>query len=66
MRGVRAQFAGDILTVTAVTSADQENYLNPEYVAQAIDREFHVSGGNGSHWIIRKKLFVADGETEFI
>jgi hypothetical protein len=66
MRGVKACSEGDTLTVTAMTSADQENYLNPDYVAQAIDREFNVSGENGSHWITRKKLFIADGETEFI
>jgi len=66
MRGVKVSFEGDCMTVTAITSADQENYLNPDYVAQAIDREFAVSGEKGSHWITRKKLFTADGETEFI
>jgi len=66
MRSVKAECESDTMTVTAITSADQENYLNPEYVAQAIEREFAVSGEKGSHWITRKKLFTADGVTEFI
>lgn len=66
IRSVKAESCGDRLKITAVTSADAENYLNPEYVAQAIENKFAVSGDRGWHVITRKKLFLADGETEFI
>ncbi|MBQ4354280.1 MAG: TIGR03960 family B12-binding radical SAM protein [Clostridia bacterium] len=66
MRGVKAVCEADTMTVTAMTSADQENYLNPEYVAQAIVEAFPIADEKSSHWITRKKLFLGDGETEFI
>ena len=66
MRGVKTVCEENGMTVTAITSADQENYLNPEYVAQAILGAFPIADENSSHWITRKKLFVEDGETEFI
>ena len=54
------------LTVTAVTSADAENYLNPEYVAKAVEEKYNLGGENGWHVITRKKLLLSDGESEFI
>lgn len=66
IRSVKAESGGDRLKITAVTSADAENYLNPEYVAQAIENKFSVSGERGWHVITRNKLFLSDGETEFI
>ena len=66
MRSVKAELVGDTLTVRAVTSADSENYLNPEYVAKAIDERFAVSGESGWHVITRARLLLDDGVTEFI
>ena len=66
IRSIRAEKAGDVLTVTAVTAAEQENYLNPEYIAQAVESAFGVSGTSGWHVIDRTRLLLADGETDFV
>ena len=66
IRSLRTEKTDGGMKIYAVTSADQENYLNPEYVAQAIEDRFGVSGESGSHFITRTKLFTEDGETEFI
>jgi len=66
IRSVKAETFDDKLKITAITSADAENYLNPEYVAQAIEKQFSVSGECGWHTINRIKLLLGDGETEFV
>ncbi len=66
IRTLRAETLEDGLKVTAVTAAEQENYLNPEYIAQAVEREFRVSGERGWHVIDRTRLLLSDGETDFI
>ncbi len=66
MKSLRAEKTDGGMKIYAVTSADQENYLNPEYVATAVEEKFAVSGEKGSHFITRTKLFLEDGETEFI
>lgn len=53
------------LVIDAITSASQESYLNPEYIAAAIEREFALSGSDGYHTICRKHLYLADGVTLF-
>ena len=65
IRSLRAENADGVLKVTAVTAANQENYLNPEYIAAAIERAFSISGEKGYHTICRKKLLEADGATPF-
>ncbi len=65
IKWVKAETVDGNLRVTALTSADSERYLNPEYVAKAIEERFAVSGENGSHVITRTKQYLADGETEF-
>ncbi len=65
IRSVQVLREEDGMTVVAVTSASQENYLNPEYVARAIEEKFALSNEKSSHWIVRQKLLIADGETEF-
>ena len=65
IRSVRVEGDENHLVITAVTSADSTKYLNPEYVAQAIEEKFGVSGERGWHIITRKKLLLADGETAF-
>lgn len=56
------------LIIDAITSGDAENYLNPEYVAKAVDERFALTENNPEMWhvITRKKLLLEDGETEFI
>ena len=65
IRKITAEVRDNRLIVTAVCNANQENYLNPEYIATAIDRAFHVTGENGYHTICRKRLLCEDGETDF-
>ena len=52
--------------MNVITSADAENYLNPEYVAKAVEEKYNLGGENGWHVITRKKLLLSDGESEFI
>ncbi|MGN1410625.1 MAG: TIGR03960 family B12-binding radical SAM protein [Eubacteriales bacterium] len=66
VKSVKAEVAGGELCITAVTSADAENYLNPEYVARAVSERFDLTGDGVWHVIVRKKLLLSDGETEFI
>lgn len=66
IKSVSVRAGENTLTVTAVTSADSTKYLNPEYVAQAIEEHFAISGENGSHVITRRRLMLADGVTDFI
>ena len=72
IKSVTAHFEEDgesrTLIVDAITSGDAENYLNPEYVAKAVDEKFALTENNPDMWhiITRKKLLLEDGETEFI
>lgn len=65
IRSLCVRVEGNRLIVTAVCNVNQENYLNPEYIASAIDQRFHVTGENGYHTICRKRLLCADGITDF-
>ena len=66
IKSLRAETGDGTLKITAVTAAQQENYLNPEYIVQAVEREFGVSGESGWHVITRTKLLLEDGETRFV
>lgn len=66
VKSVRCERTEGGIKIYAITSADQENYLNPEYVASAVETETGLSGEKGSHIITRTKLLLEDGETEFI
>jgi len=66
IRSVAVEADDNHLTITAVTSADSTKYLNPEYVAQAVEEKFGISGECGWHIITRKKLLLEDGETAFV
>jgi radical SAM-linked protein len=66
IKGITAVCADGELTVNVITSADAENYLNPEYAAKAIEGKYKLGGENSWHVITRKKLLLSDGETEFI
>ncbi len=65
IKSLSAKCGNKALTIYAVTSADAENYLNPEYVAQAIENKFGSFGENSWHIITRQKLMNYD-ESEFI
>ncbi len=64
IRSLRAEVTDGSLRIVAVTSADSASYLNPEYIARAVEEKFGISGSSGSHIICRNKLLLADGETE--
>ena len=66
MKKISAVCEGGEFTVNVITSADAENYLNPEYVAKAVEEKYNLGGENGWHVITRKKLLLSDGESEFI
>ena len=66
IKSLRAEIINGNLHITAVTSADSANYLNPEYIAQAAEAKFGMSGETGSHIIVRNKLFLEDGVTEIV
>ncbi len=66
IKSIRAEIVDGTLHIIAITSADSANYLNPEYIARAVEEKFGVSGENGSHIICRNKLFLGDGETEIV
>jgi len=61
IRSLRADLVDGCLRITAVTAASQESFLNPEYIAAAIEKEFALSGKDGYHTICRKRLLLADG-----
>ena len=65
VKRVSARVDGDTLYVTAVTSASGENYLNPEYVAKALENKFAISNDKTYHYIMRRRLLLADGVTDF-
>jgi len=65
IRSLEARTEDGHLVVDAVTAASQENFLNPEYIAAAIEREFAISGTDGYHTICRRALLLEDGETSF-
>ncbi len=60
-----AKLDGNVLRVTAVTSASGENYLNPEYVAKAVSEKLGFCGEDTYHVVMRHRLLLADGETDF-
>ncbi len=66
IKSVKTEAREKRFIITAVTSADSAKYLNPEYIAQAVEDKFSISGERGWHVITRKKLLLADGETEFV
>ena len=65
MKKVSASAENGILKVSAITSADAEKYLNPEYVVKAIEERFGLLENDGYYIIMRKKLFTEDGEALF-
>lgn len=60
-----AKSVGDDLVVAVITSASGENYLNPEYAAKAVAEKLGIDPESSWHVITRKRLLLADGETDF-
>jgi len=65
IKSLEAKIEDGVLVIDAITAASQDSYLNPEYIASAIEREFALSGTDGYHTICRKKLLMGDGITAF-
>lgn len=65
IKRVSARVSDGGYIINAVTGADGEGYLNPEYVIGAVNREFDTEKDGGYHVIVRKKLLLEDGVTEF-
>ena len=65
VRSASAELSDGVLKVTVVTSASGENYLNPEYAAKAVAEKFGIDGEKTYHIITRRRLLLADGESDF-
>ncbi len=65
IKSLQAAESDGILTISAVTGADSEGYLNPEYIVSAVNNAFNLEGDNGWHITVRKKLLLEDGITEY-
>lgn len=65
IKSVAAEKTEGGMKIYAVTSADSENYLNPEYVAQAVENRFGPFGEASSHVITRRSLMTDNG-SEFM
>lgn len=64
----KATLEGDVIRLNAVLSAGEGNYLNPELLISAIkDRTGILSGDplKENYRILRRRVLLADGETEF-
>ena len=62
VKSASAEMRDGNLYVTAVTSAQSENYLNPEYFAKAIAEKYDLNGEDTYHEIFRGKMTDADGK----
>lgn len=60
VKSVCAEKTQDGVTVTAVTCADSDNYLNAEYVAKVIADKIDPEA-KGYHYIMRQKFMLPDG-----
>jgi len=65
IKSVSASLTDDGVLIRAVTGTDSENYLNPEYVMTAVNDAFGVEGDDGYHIIVRRRLLLEDGVTEY-
>ncbi len=65
IKRIGAKITDGGFVITAVTGADSEGYLNPEYIIAAVNREFSAEGDGDYHIIVRKRLLLEDGITEF-
>ena len=65
IKTVDAELTEDGVVIKAITATDSENYLNPEYVMTAVNNAFGVEGEDGWHVIVRRKLLLEDGVTEY-
>ncbi|MBQ7714982.1 MAG: TIGR03960 family B12-binding radical SAM protein [Clostridia bacterium] len=65
IKSVGARLTDNGAVITAVTGADSENYLNPEYVIGAVNNAFDIEREDGWHIIVRRRLLLEDGVTEY-
>ncbi|MBR0302999.1 MAG: TIGR03960 family B12-binding radical SAM protein, partial [Clostridia bacterium] len=65
IKKIGAHLTDDGIVIETVTGTDSESYLNPEYVIKAVNDAFDVEGEDGYHIIVRRKLLLEDGVTEY-
>ena len=68
IRRVTVEPSGDDLTVTAVLAAGEGGYLNPEYLITVLREQTGLLTGDPvteRYRILRRRVLLADGETEF-
>lgn len=67
IRSMQVSFEAEngTIVVEAVTANDSVNYLNPEYIADAIAQKTDLISTDSWHETVRLTLLLADGETEF-
>ena len=65
IKSIDARLTDGGIVIAVICGADSENYLNPEYVIKAVNESFNVEGDDGYHIIVRKRLLLDDGVTEF-
>ncbi|MBQ7475374.1 MAG: TIGR03960 family B12-binding radical SAM protein [Clostridia bacterium] len=64
IRSLSARIEDGVFRISAVTGASDSEYLNPELICRAIERDLFPEG-DGYHTVTRKKLLLGDGVTEF-
>ena len=52
------------ITVTAITAAGNNVFLNPSYIAAAIKQKLGIPGDDGYAEFVRRRLLLEDGVTE--
>ena len=68
IRRVTVDTAGETLSMTAVLSAGESGYLNPEYLITVLREQAGLLTGDPMkerYRILRRRVLLADGETEF-
>lgn len=66
VKSVKCTVNNGKLVIRAVTSADSAQYLNPEYIMTAVNNAFGVEKEGDYHVIVRRKLLLDDGVTEYV
>ena len=66
---IGVQFVDGTIRINAVLSAGEGNYLNPELLVTALKERLGILAGDPtkeSYRILRRRVLLVDGETEFV
>ena len=69
IRRATATFENGVIRINAVLSAGEGSYLNPELIVTALKARLGILSGNPTkenYRILRRRVLLADGETEFL